>query len=162
MKQIKCLVNQEMKSKRFIISKMEIEEVDLVLSIANTSSLNPWSRGMLLEETLNPISHCFVMKGEEKSMGIPIIGFICFRNIGDESELLNIGVHPLYRKRGFGKKLMEFYIDFCSKREINKYYLEVSASNIQAIHLYHSFAFQPMGEKKRFYQGKFDALLMVR
>jgi ribosomal-protein-alanine N-acetyltransferase len=115
---------------------------------------------MLLEEMTNPLSHSFLIERVEKM--IDILGFICFRNIGDESELLNIVIRPQYRQRGFGKKLMEFYIDYCSHREINKYYLEVSTSNIEAIHLYQFFAFQPMHTKKRFYQGQFDAFLMVR
>jgi ribosomal-protein-alanine N-acetyltransferase len=80
----------------------------------------------------------------------------------DESELYNIGVHPHFRQLGLGKKLMEFYFDFCEKRQIKAFFLEVNSLNASAIHLYQSFDYRPIGMRKRFYQGKFDALLMVR
>jgi ribosomal-protein-alanine N-acetyltransferase len=90
------------------------------------------------------------------------MGFICFRIIEDESELLNICVHPQYRQLGVGKKLMQFYISLCSKIKIKTFYLEVDSSNQVAIHLYHLFAYQRVGIRKKFYRGKLDALLMMK
>jgi len=92
----------------------------------------------------------------------PVVGFICFRNIEDESELLNICVHPHYRQSGIGKKLMQFYTGFCIKKKIKAFYLEVNASNRSAVHLYQSFSYQQLGIRKKFYQGKSDAFLMAR
>jgi ribosomal-protein-alanine N-acetyltransferase len=92
----------------------------------------------------------------------PIIGFICFRNIGEESELLNIAVDPHYRRLGVGRRLMEFYIDFSSKQGIRAFYLEVNSSNRSAIHLYQYFSYQSFGMRKKFYQSKFDALMMMK
>ena len=57
---------------------------------------------------------------------------------------------------------MEFYIDFCKKKGVKNYYLEVHPLNMPAVRLYQSFAFQPAGKRKKFYQGKYDALLMER
>jgi len=159
---IKHQDNQTVEPDRVIIREIKPGEVDEILPISSPSPLNPWSKRMLLEEMTNPISHSFLIERVEKIEDISILGFICFRNVGEESELLNIVIRPQYRQRGFGTKLMEFYIDFCSSRGINRYYLEVSTSNIEAIHLYQCFAFRPMGTRKRFYQGQFDALLMVR
>ena len=141
---------------------MEIEDVDEVLPIANTSPLNPWSKDMFLGEIAHHLSHCFLICGEnDRNKDIPL-GFICFRNIGEESELLNICIHPRHCQKGLGKILMEFYIDFCSKKGVKKHYLEVNPQNIPAVHLYQSFDFQPAGKRKNFYQGKDDALFMSR
>ena len=141
---------------------MEIEDVDEVLPIANTSPLNPWSKDMFLGEIAHHLSHCFLICGEnDRNKDIPL-GFICFRNIGEESELLNICIHPRHCQKGLGKILMEFYIDFCSKKGVKNYYLEVHPQNIPAVHLYQSFDFQPAGKRKNFYQGKDDALFMSR
>ncbi len=151
----------ELEFKNAAIKKMDVADLGEVLSIEAASSLSPWSGKMFIEELMNPLAHCFVIEHE----GIPrqqIIGFICFRDIGGESELLNIAVHPQYRQAGMGKKLMEFYIDFCTQRQIKKFYLEVNASNLSAIHLYQSFSYQPVGVRKKFYQGDSDALLMVK
>ncbi|MDI6763562.1 MAG: GNAT family N-acetyltransferase [Thermodesulfobacteriota bacterium] len=152
----------ENECEKFTIREMELNDVDEVLPIANTSLLNPWSKKMFLEEVALPYSHCFLIRGEnDRNKDIPL-GFICFRNIGEESELLNICIHPRHRQKGLAKILMEFYIDFCSKKGVKNYYLEVHPLNIPAVHLYRSFDFQPAGKRKNFYQGEYDALLMER
>lgn len=144
-----------------VLQKMDIKDLDEVFSIETSDSLTRWSKNMFVEEIRNPLAYCFVMKAEDGSKQ-PVIGFICFRNITEESELLNIGVHPDYRQLGIGKKLMQFYIDFSRQRGIKTFYLEVHSSNLSAIHLYQLFSYQSSGRRKKFYQGKFDALLMMK
>lgn len=141
---------------------MDAEDVENVLAIAATVLLNPWSRKMFLEELVNPSSHCFRLSQKSDSHQEVPLGFICFRNIGEESELLNIAIAPSHRRKGFGKQLMEFYIDFCRQTGVRKYYLEVNPENVSAVHLYQSFGYQTTGKRKKFYQGKYDALLMER
>jgi ribosomal-protein-alanine N-acetyltransferase len=151
----------EMESKKVVIKKMEAEHLADVLSIENSSSQSPWSEKMFIEELKNPFAHCFTIRTEETPQH-QVTGFICFRNIRDESELFNIAVHPHFRQLGIGKTLMEFYFDFCEKRQIKSFFLEVNSSNASAIHLYQLFYYQPIGIRKKFYQEKFDALLMIR
>ena len=90
------------------------------------------------------------------------MGFICFRNVTEESELFKICVHSDYRRFGVGKRLMEFYVEFSRRRGIKTFHLEVHSSNQPAIHLYQLFSYQSSGMRKKFYQGKFDALLMTK
>ena len=140
---------------------MENKDLDEVLGMEASSFPNPWSKNMFIEEMKNPFAYCFIIK--MKGISKPVVmGFICFRNIGDESELLNICVHSQYRQMGIGKKFMQFYIGFCRKMKIKTFYLEVNVSNQPAVHLYHLFSYQSLGMRKKFYQGKFDALLMVK
>jgi ribosomal-protein-alanine N-acetyltransferase len=143
------------------IRKLILEDLDEVLTIETSASPTPWSKNMFTEEIQNPTSCCFVMKIEVGSKH-PVIGFICFRNMAGESELLNIAVRPHYRRLGAGRKLMEFYIEFSGKQGSRAFYLEVNASNQSAIRLYQSFSYQSFGVRKKFYQEKFDALLMVK
>ena len=145
---------------RFTVKKMEPKDLEEVLSMAASSPI-PWSKNMFVEEMQNPFSHCFIIKVEEISKH-QVVGFICFRNIGDESELLNVCVHPQYRQSGIGKKLMQFYIDFCHQINIKTFHLEVNASNQPAIHLYQLFSYQSVGVRKKFYEGRFDALRMIK
>ena len=138
---------------------MDVKDLDEVHAIEAFASPTPWSKNMFGEEMQNPSSCCFVIRIEIEPKQA-VIGFICFRNIAEESELLNIAVHPHYRGLGVGRKLMEFYIDFSSQRGIKAFYLEVNSSNQSAIHLYQCFSFQSFGTRKKFYQRQFDALLM--
>jgi ribosomal-protein-alanine N-acetyltransferase len=140
---------------------MDIKDLHEVQFVAASSSLNPWSKNMFIGEMRNPFSHCFITKIRERS-NPPVLGFICFRNIEDESELLNICIHPRYRQLGIGKRLMQFYIGFSIRKKIRTFYLEVNSSNLPAIQLYQSFSYQSLGIRKKFYQGGFDAILMVK
>jgi ribosomal-protein-alanine N-acetyltransferase len=143
------------------IQEMDIKDLDDVLLIETSGPPAPWSRNMFIEEMRNAFAFCFVIKKED-GFKRPLIGFICFRNMAEESELLKICVHPDYRQLGVGKELMKFYIDFCRQRGIKTFYLEVYSSNYSAIHLYQFFSYEPSGMRKKFYQGKYDALLMTK
>lgn len=141
---------------------MDFKDLDKVLSIEVASSLTPWSKNMFLGEMLNPFAYCFIIKNEEHIEHRPIIGYICFRLIGDESELFNISVHPQYRRLGIGKKLMQFYMEFCNKMRIKTFYLDVNSTNHPALQLYQLFSYQAVKVRQKFYQGKYDALLMMK
>ena len=143
------------------IEKMDIKDLDDVGSIERSNPLTLWSKEMFIEEMRNPFAYCFVMRKEEGTE-LRVIGFICFRNVLEESELLNICVHSDYRRRGVGGRLMHFYVDFSRQRGIKTFHLEVSISNHSAIHLYRLFSYESSGKRKNFYQGKFDALLMTK
>jgi ribosomal-protein-alanine N-acetyltransferase len=143
------------------IQEMTSQDLDEVLAIEASASSTPWSKKMFSEEMQSPASCCFVIKiGIELKQ--PILGFICFRNMAEESELFNIAVHPHYRRLGIGRKLMQFYIDFSSQRGVKTFYLETNSSNEPAIRLYQHFSYQSFGMRKKFYQRQFDALLMMK
>jgi len=140
---------------------MDAKDLEEVLFIESSDFVTPWSRDMFFEEMRNPLAYCFVMKWES-GLKPPVIGFICFRNVAEESELLKISVHPGYRHLGLSREMMKFYIDFSLEKGITTFYLEVDSSNHPAIHLYQSFCYQASGIRKKFYQGKWDALLMTK
>lgn len=146
-----------------LIEKMSQGDVEGVQAIESSSSFHsPWSKKVWLEEFRNPLSHCYVVKYRGEKNRKKIIGFICFRIMGEESELLNIGVHPEERQKGIGKHLMNFYIDYCRERGVRSFFLEVSVNNLSAFHLYQIFHYQIIGTRKKFYSGEVDALLMKR
>jgi len=140
---------------------MDIQDLDEVVSLESSNPNTLWSKNMFIEEMRNPFAYCFAMKIEDRCKQ-RVIGFVCFRNVAEESELLNICVHSDYRQSGLGKKLMGFYVEFGRQRGIKAFYLEVPSSNQVAIHLYRFFSYEPSGLRRKFYQGKFDALLMTK
>ena len=143
------------------IVKMNLPDIDEVVELDGVSRPTAWSRQSFLEEFKNPFSYCYVLKRKIENH-VQVSGFICFRILKEESELLILAVHPHCRRQGLGKKLMKFYFDFCSRRGVETFYLEAAVSNQSAIHLYQSLAYQPVGMRSKFYQGREDALLMMR
>jgi [ribosomal protein S18]-alanine N-acetyltransferase len=140
---------------------MEPADLDQVLAIEALSSLTPWSRALFVDEMSNRLSHCFVA-GAMGDRQETVLGFLCFRTVEDESDLLDLCVHPRYRRLGIGKELMSFYADECRKRGIRRAYLEVNTLNQSAIHLYQLNSFQVLGIRKNFYPEHLDALLMAK
>jgi len=140
---------------------MNLHDLDEVISIESSNPGTQWSRNMFVEEMRNPFGYCFVMKIEHE-IKQQVIGFICFRNVEEESELFNICVHADYRRLGVGRQLMGFYVEFGRLRGIKNFHLEVLSSNQAAICLYRLFSYESSGMRKKFYRGKFDALLMAR
>lgn len=137
---------------------MTLRHLDAVRTLAGQDPLNPWTRQMFVDEMAHPLSHCYVLKLGEKA----VAGFICFRVIGEESELLNVGVHPGYRRAGLGRELIRLYLDVCARTGVRRSYLEVAPGNDPAVRLYRQLLFRPVGTRKRFYRGRHDALVMVR
>jgi [ribosomal protein S18]-alanine N-acetyltransferase len=144
-----------------MIQRMRESDLDEVVRIDASSRPTPWSRQSFLQELQNPFSYCFTLKMEIDCHD-QNTGFLCFRIVEEESEILSLVIHPKFRGKGLGKQLMKFYIDFCSQREIKTFYLETAASNQAAIRLYRSFSYSPIGVRPKYYQEKEDALLMVR
>jgi ribosomal-protein-alanine N-acetyltransferase len=143
------------------IREMESRDLEELLPMEQASSLTPWSRKMFMDELTDPLASCLVLMVEDPSRPI-LAGFICFRSVGDESELLNLSVHPLHRRQGVGRRLMQFYLDRCAAQGIEKSHLEVSVSNEAAIGLYFSLSYEKVGMRKGFYQGRVDALLLMK
>ena len=90
-----------------------------------------------------------------------IIGFINFSIIYDRSELSYIFVLEKYRKKGYAKKMMDFFIDYIKNNNCLNITLEVRKSNISAINLYKKFNFKVIADRKNYY-GKEDAIMMLR
>ncbi len=143
------------------ILKMVPEDLTEVFSIETSDLVAPWSIKMFLAEMEHPLAHCFVVKRKD-GFDHYVVGYVCFRNVTEESELLKICVHPGYRRLGIAKRLMQFYLEFSYRMGVRIFHLEVNASNHPAIHLYQSFSYQSSGARKKFYQENWDALLMVR
>ena len=150
-----------MKKKEFGIRRMRRRDLDEVVSIEADSSVTPWSRQMFIDEMGHPYGACFVMTSMEAS-GASVIGFICFRNIGEESELLNLCLRPDRRRAGLGRELMQFYTAYSLTRGIKTFHLEVDPANRSAIELYRIFAYRPVAVRPRYYRGTTDALRMMK
>ena len=63
-------------------------------------------------------------------------------------HIMNLGVHPAYRRQGLGRALMRHLLQSCSNSAIESVYLEVRVSNASAIAMYQSLGFQQIGRIK--------------
>lgn len=77
------------------------------------------------------------------------------------AEILNIFVSKKYRRLGIGKKLMTEVIKTCYEKKIEMLTLEVNINNKYAVKMYKDLGFEVNHIRKKYYNNKEDALLMI-
>lgn len=102
---------------------------------------------------------------ELKKSGCEIIasdnGFIVWRTVCDEAELITIGVAPTARRGGIAAAMLGIMAHELKKAGIKKIFLEVAATNTPARTLYEKNGFKTVGTRPKYYDGV-DAILMAR
>jgi len=89
-----------------------------------------------------------------------LVGYVAFSIIEDEMEILNLAIHPHFRKQKLGTALMEAMLCNCRRRGVKKSFLDVKESNVPAIALYRKYGYEQYGVRRKYYPDtKEDALL---
>jgi len=79
-------------------------------------------------------------------------GFVLARDLGDEVEILSLGVLPAHRRRGIGRGLLEAALAECGRRGHRSVVLEVAEHNAEARRLYERCGFAEVGRRPRYYR----------
>lgn len=91
-----------------------------------------------------------------------LIAYAAYSVIVDEMELMNIGVHPFYRRKGHAKDLMAEMVRRCEEKGVVAGFLEVRTSNAGAIALYKRYGFEQVGVRKGYYPDNGEDALLFR
>jgi len=120
----------------------------------------PWDAGALAR--VLSLSGCF---GHVAWHGAAPRGFVLARDLGNECEILSLGVTPDYRRRGLGGRLLAAAIAEAGRQGAGSVVLEVATDNQAARRLYARLGFVQVGHRPRYYRrrdGLADALIMRR
>lgn len=85
------------------------------------------------------------------------LGFALWRRLGEEGEILSLGVAPSVRRQGAADALLEAIIAGACGAGVSALFLEVDAGNAAAKALYAKHGFEPVGERKGYYRSGADA-----
>lgn len=100
-----------------------------------------------------------------KKSGCDIIasqnGFVVWRVVADEAEIITIGVHPDARKSGIASAMLAIIENDIKKRGGKKIFLEVAENNEPARKLYEANGYKKIGIRPKYYDG-IDAILMEK
>ena len=88
-----------------------------------------------------------------------ILGVCVFHKIYDEAEIRYLAVHPSYKRKGLGKRLLNKIFEEFKNDKIKRVFLEVSIQNKQALSFYDYFGFETICVRKKYYKDGSDALL---
>ena len=79
-------------------------------------------------------------------------GFLVGRLIGPDAEILNVIIHPKYRRLGKARYLIEKFEKEAKEEGSSKCFLEVAESNSRANKLYQSLNYLSVGKRKNYYE----------
>ena len=132
-------------------------DIAAMLDIEQQATSHPWSQA-LFESCFGERYFNFVL--EQHNV---ICGFYIGEFIAGEASLFDICIAPAAQGRGFGRLLLEHFINQADEREAFECWLEVRESNVKAITLYQKAGFHQTGKRPNYYPtatGHEDAILM--
>lgn len=133
------------------------DDLDRIMEIERVSFSSPWPRrNMELELKNTTLAHYQVLT----LMGL-IIGYAGGYVLADQVHITNVAIDMDYRSSGYGRALMEAFLEACHKRGARTATLEVREDNTPALALYESLGFEKRGVRKDYYQDlKKDAFIL--
>lgn len=87
-------------------------------------------------------------------------GFLMWRRVGDEAEVLTLAVSPDQQRRGCARALLDAALEALRGGGVRALFLEVDAGNRAAISLYENCGFARIARRRRYYRSGADALVM--
>lgn len=127
-------------------------DIPAVLAIERASFSDPWTENHLEEDpclvaTVDDVIAAFLMwrqnfPGDQDSL--------------PEVEILNVAVHPEWRRRGLAKRLLKRLT-----RHSAIYFLEVRESNYAALALYRRLGFAEIARRKKYYRRPTETAIVM-
>lgn len=140
------------------IKMMQLEDIDDVVQLEKELFDSPWTKQDLEYELLsNPFACYYVLL--EKQI---IIGYIGTWMIDKQCQITTLGVAKDFQRHGYGRMLMDYVLDRCTRDHFQNISLEVRVSNLKAIGLYEKSGFKKITIRKDYYANHEDAYLMIK
>lgn len=141
-----------------LMRAMTAADLPAVSTLDALSFRQPWPKNAFETELANPGARCWVAEVDGQVVAALVIWCVL-----DEAHIATIAVHPAFRRRGLGGRLLEAGMQAAYAEGARIYHLEVRDGNAAAQELYTSFGFEIVGRRPKYYHdtGE-DALLMTK
>ena len=139
------------------IVRMKECYVSSVAALETICFSDPWSENSVSSELKNKLALWLV--AEENGT---VAGYIGSQTCGEESDVMNVAVHPDFRRRGIAEALVNALVEELKAIGSHCLTLEVRASNVPAIALYEKMGFFEIGRRKNYYRNPREDALILR
>ena len=89
-----------------------------------------------------------------------IVGYVSFRYVADEGDVVTIAVDTSAQKQGVGTAMMDWLETTAKVRGLKNLFLEVRSDNIPAIAMYLARDFERIDLRRNYYDTGVDAYVM--
>ena len=150
------------------IRPMNMADIPSVAALEAEIFSDAWSEKLYRETLESGRYDCQVLEEIEPtenggSRTLMLAGYFCGQVIFDEAEVHRIAVRPEMRGRGYGRILLEDFLNRVQDQDVVTVLLEVRAGNAPAIGLYEKKGFAEIGVRKGYYQHpKEDAKILQK
>ncbi len=145
------------------IRKAVRRDVPALAELERITFRKPWSAKQLDEEFDHPERSFFLLASASRAHKEYILAYISWWQILDQADILNVSVHPGWRRKGIARALLNQALSEMEKDDIRLVTLEVAKKKKEAQGLYLSCGFSFVGEIKGYYpEYADDALLMSK
>lgn len=139
-----------------MIIPMNKDHVAQIAALEKLCFTDPWSENSVASELCNPLSLWLIAEED----GI-VCGYVGSQTVLDETDMMNIAVHPDCRRQGIAAALIEELVSRLKEQGSHILRLEVRESNTPAVALYNSTGFTQLGIRKNYYRNpKENALIL--
>ena len=149
--------------KDIIFPTLNASDISQVCELEKLCFSSPWTETQFQLALEDKVFSIFGAKQGEK-----LIAYIAVYNANKnnynkdgEIEVLNLAVHPDYRRQGVAKSLLTIVLQAALKMGIVKTVLEVRESNVAALALYRSLAFVQVGVRPKYYPDTNENALIL-
>ena len=139
------------------IEKMNAGQVGQIAALEKICFSDPWSENSIASELENKLAHWLVAQEGEM-----VAGYIGSQTVMGETDMMNVAVHPDFRRRGIAEALVKRLVEDLKAMESHCLTLEVRASNAPAIALYEKLGFSRIGRRKNYYRNPREDALILR
>lgn len=146
----------EEKENQINISQMTLDDLENIKDILTSEFDDFWTESIFKEELKSDNSNYIVAKNGLNK----IVGFGGYKLLVDNADIMNIVTKKSARNTGIGTIILKNIIELVKSKNINHIILEVNENNIPAINLYKKFSFETIAERKKYYNGTDNAIIM--
>ncbi|HUJ73209.1 MAG TPA: GNAT family N-acetyltransferase [bacterium] len=140
----------------YVIRQANLDDVAVMDRIEQEAFTTPWSLDLIRGAVINRRYQVRILGGSPSE----VAGFYIAHTVEDASNLDNLAVNALHRRRGLGRRLVEDWIAVVKGQRLGTLTLQVNTRNLAAQKLYRDFCFRPTRLLTGYYPNGEDAYQM--
>jgi ribosomal-protein-alanine N-acetyltransferase len=141
---------------------MRPSDIKAVMAIEQVVFPTPWKASAYeYEVTRNRLADYQVLLAGLGDQPLQLIGYAGTWTLADELHISTIAVARAWQGRGLGELLLLNMLNRSYQMPVTMVTLEVRRGNLVAQGLYRKYRFEVVGERRRYYEGREDALIMT-
>ena len=141
-----------------VFRKITEKDISQIADLEAKVFPDAWTEQSIYETFCQEQAFIAMAELDEEMVGYCIVYYVL-----DEGEIARIAVDEKARRKGVGRRLLDYVCECCKEKQIERLLLDVRESNTGARAFYQQYGFAEDGIRKNFYdQPKENAILMSK